>query len=159
MTFSTISALRDDDTNLFSVGSPTPPDTPKGAPAVWWPVTDSGDDSDLPASLPEKPEDGVPTVTCSRCDRTWTLDYELDELHAGNRAVEQFAKDHYRHTCHYPDEVTPWLVACRECPEREQFLAERPARRHARTHARHTRHTVEIAPPDREPEQVGSREN
>jgi len=95
------------------------------------------------------PED-PPTITCSRCDREWRLDYELDDLQAGNRAFERFAMDHHRHTGHYPDGVTPWRIACRQCPEREQFLAERPARRHAQTHARHTRHTVELEAPERE---------
>lgn len=86
----------------------------------------------------------TPTVSCSRCDRQWDLSYELDELHAGNRAVEQFAMDHKRHTGHYPDDVTPWIVECRRCPDREEFLAERPARRFANTHARHTDHSLSV---------------
>lgn len=98
----------------------------------------------------DRPEDveDVPTVACSRCDRQWELSYELDDLHAGNRAFEQFALDHERHTGHYPDDVTPWLVTCRQCPDGEQFLAERPARRWASTHARHTRHDVQLHDPD-----------
>ncbi|WP_144922171.1 hypothetical protein [Halorubrum salsamenti] len=91
---------------------------------------------------------GVPTVSCTRCGREWELDHELDDLHAGNRAVEQFALDHERHTGHYPDDVTPWTVRCQHCPDGEQFLSERPARRWATTHARHTRHTVQLEGPD-----------
>ncbi|MFW5973775.1 MAG: hypothetical protein ACOCPZ_00135 [Natrialbaceae archaeon] len=100
------------------------------------------------------PVERIPTVSCSRCDREWELSYELDELHAGNSALEQFAMDHNRHTGHYPDDVTPWHVECRQCPAREQFLGERPARRFARTHARHTRHPVELRPPEADPECV-----
>jgi len=92
--------------------------------------------------------DDAPTVSCSRCDRRWRLDYELDDLRAGNRALEQFALDHERHTGHYPDDVTPWVVRCDRCPAGERFLAERPARRWARTHARHTRHEVAIRDPE-----------
>ena len=91
-----------------------------------------------------------PTVTCSRCDRSWDLAYELDELQVGNRAAEQFALDHHRHTGHYPDGVSPWVADCRQCPETEQFLAERPAERFARTHARHTNHDVALRSPDDE---------
>ena len=105
-------------------------------------------DGEFPPPDEGEPVETTPTVSCSRCGSEWDLAYELDELHAGNRAVEQFAMDHHRHTGHYPDDVTPWLVACRECPEREQFLAERPARRFARTHARHTSHTVEVDDPE-----------
>ena len=91
------------------------------------------------------PDDvGLPTVSCTRCDREWTLDHELDHLHAGNRAVEQFALDHERHTGHFPDDVTPWIVRCQRCPDGDQFLSERPARRWATAHARHTRHTVRL---------------
>lgn len=97
-------------------------------------------------SIPD-PE-GTPTVTCSRCDSEWDLSYELDDLKEGNRALERFAMDHHRHTGHFPDDVTPWLVACRNCPESEQFLAERPAQRFAETHARHTTHAVELEPPE-----------
>jgi len=88
--------------------------------------------------------DDVPVVTCSRCDQAWTLAFELDVLCAGNQAVEQFALDHMRHTGHYPDDVTPWVATCRRCPDGEAFLAERPARRWATTHARHTRHEVGV---------------
>lgn len=90
---------------------------------------------------------GVPTVSCTRCGREWDLDYELDDLGAGNRAVVQFALDHERHTGHYPDDVTPWIVRCQRCPDGEQFLSERPARRWAATHARHTRHAVRVEAP------------
>jgi hypothetical protein len=96
----------------------------------------------------------TPTVSCSRCGREWDLSYELDELHAGNRAVEQFAMDHHRHTGHYPDDIASWLVECRQCPAGEQFLAERPARRFASTHARHTRHTVAVTSPDGDSETI-----
>jgi len=97
---------------------------------------------------PSADADGVPTVSCSRCGREWDLSYELDDLRAGNRAVEQFALDHERHTGHYPDDVTPWVVDCRRCPDGDRFLAERPARRWARTHARHTGHEVRVQDPD-----------
>ncbi|MFB6252343.1 MAG: hypothetical protein ABEI27_11790 [Halobellus sp.] len=98
----------------------------------------------------EPPESGAPTVSCSRCNREWDLDFEFEELYAGNRAVEQFALDHERHTGHFPDDVTPWIVDCRECPDGDQYLEERPARRWAKTHARHTDHTVEFHPPTEE---------
>ncbi|MDQ2053987.1 MULTISPECIES: hypothetical protein [Halobellus] len=98
----------------------------------------------------DAPEDGVPTVSCSRCNREWDLHYELDELYAGNRAVEQFALDHERHTGHFPDDVTPWVVDCRQCPDGDRYLEERPARRWAETHARHTGHTVELQSPTEE---------
>jgi hypothetical protein len=91
--------------------------------------------------------DSVPTVACSRCGREWDLAYELDELHAGNQAVEQFAMDHERHTGHFPDDVTPWIADCRQCPDGDEYLSERPARRWAETHARHTRHEVALRPP------------
>ncbi|SDN03113.1 hypothetical protein SAMN04487949_3231 [Halogranum gelatinilyticum] len=98
--------------------------------------TDSGDETTS--------EGNTPTVTCRRCDREWELNYELDELRAGNRAFEQFALDHLRHTGHFPDDVTPWTADCQQCPSGDQFLAERPARRWAETHARHTRHSVVV---------------
>ncbi len=102
-------------------------------------------------------EQNAPVVTCSRCDREWELSYELDELHAGNRAVEQFAMDHHRHTGHYPDDVSPWVVQCVHCPMGEEFLAERPARRFANTHARHTTHSLELqGPEEAEPETISS---
>ena len=90
----------------------------------------------------------VPTARCSRCDRKWDLEYELGELCAGNAALEQFALDHQRHTGHFPDDVTPWQATCRQCPDREAFLRERPARRWAETHARHTTHGVTLRDPD-----------
>ncbi|ACM58893.1 hypothetical protein Hlac_3376 (plasmid) [Halorubrum lacusprofundi ATCC 49239] len=43
--------------------------------------------------------------------------------------------------------VSPWIVRCQRCPDGEQFLSERPARRWAETHARHTRHAVRIEAP------------
>lgn len=97
--------------------------------------------------LPPEGPDLAPTVTCSTCDREWDLSYELDDLHAGNRAIEQFALDHYRHTGHYPDDVSPWRVSCEDCPAEEQYLEERPARRFGETHARHTRHSLVLHGP------------
>lgn len=97
----------------------------------------------------EAPGD-TPTLTCSRCNHSWDLSHELEELQAGNRAAEQFALDHHRHTGHYPDGVTPWTVSCRRCPEGDRFLAERPATRFARTHTRHTGHAVDLRSPDGE---------
>ncbi|MGM0605431.1 MAG: hypothetical protein ACQETB_07135 [Halobacteriota archaeon] len=88
--------------------------------------------------------DDTPTISCSQCGREWDLAYELDDLKLGNQAVEQFALDHKRHTGHYPDDVTPWLATCRRCPDGEEFLSERPARRWARAHARHTGHAVTL---------------
>ena len=93
---------------------------------------------------PPRDVDDTPTVTCSRCNREWDLAFELDDLQVGNQAIEQFALDHKRHTGHFPDEVSPWVVACRQCPDGEEFLAERPARRWAETHARHTKHEVTL---------------
>jgi hypothetical protein len=98
-------------------------------------------------SAPEQVDD-VPTLTCSRCDRSWDLDYELDDLQVGNRAIERFALDHHRHTGHFPDDVTPWIADCRQCPDSDEFLSENPAQRFAETHARHTGHTVEIEAPE-----------
>lgn len=103
---------------------------------------DTGTDS-ADATIEETPE-----VVCSRCGRTWELAYELDDLQAGNRAVEQFAMDHHRHTGHFPDDVTAWRADCQHCPGDEEFLAERPARRWAETHARHTGHTVALTAPE-----------
>jgi hypothetical protein len=102
-------------------------------------------DSDDP---PQSVVDDVPEVACSRCDRTWDLAYELEDLQVGNRALERFALDHRSHTGHFPDDVTPWLVDCRRCPDEESFLAKAPARRWAETHARHTRHAVDVHPPE-----------
>lgn len=96
------------------------------------------------SNVPDSDINDLPTVTCSRCNLQWDLEYELEDLQAGNRALEQFALDHERHTGHFPDDVTPWRVTCRRCPAEEIFLAERPARRWAETHARHTRHTLAV---------------
>jgi hypothetical protein len=102
-------------------------------------------------SFTDEPESGVPTVACARCGREWDLDFELEDLHAGNRAVVQFALDHERHTGHFPDGITPWIVDCRQCPAGEQYLEERPARRWATVHTRHTDHTVAVhSPTDKE---------
>ena len=102
------------------------------------------DRDDGPDPAPAEEVDDAPTVTCRQCEREWTLTYELDRLQVGNRAFEQFALDHERHTGHFPDGVTPWLADCLRCPAGECFLAERPARRWAETHARHTGHHVEL---------------
>lgn len=88
--------------------------------------------------------DDAPTVSCERCDREWTLEYELEELRVGNQAVEQFALDHRRHTGHFPDSVSTWLADCRLCPEASEHLNESAARRWAEIHARHTRHAVAL---------------
>lgn len=118
-------------------------------------VPRSPDDTDDIGRTPVEPGDDhavddIPTIYCSRCDRTWELTYELEELYAGNQAFEQFALDHKRHSGHFPDDVTPWLVTCQACPDGEEFLDERPARRWAETHARHARHRVQLqhAPSD-----------
>lgn len=108
------------------------------------------DDTTERESPPGGRIDDTPTVSCSRCGRTWDLEYELEDLQVGNQALEQFALDHHRHTGHFPDDVTPWLVTCRRCPDDDVFLSERQARRWAETHARHTTHTVAITPPDAE---------
>lgn len=125
---------------------PAFPDEDSEVPDVL-PERDPADPSGGPFTDPDAVDD-VPTVSCTRCDREWDLAYELDELSAGNRAIEQFAMDHERHTGHYPDGVTPWIVDCRTCPEGNRFLAERPARRFARTHARHTGHAVSLSKSD-----------
>ena len=116
-------------------------------------MDDPADTADGPASLPDDIDD-TPTVTCSRCDRSWDLEYELEDLQVGNRALERFALDHRRHTGHYPDDVTPWVVSCRNCPDEERFLSEEPARRWAQTHVRHTRHCVAIESPLEEPVEI-----
>ena len=108
-----------------------------------WNVSTPPDDPEPPdASIDADAADNTPTVTCSQCDRTWELEYELDALYAGNQAFEQFALDHKRHTGHFPDDVTPWIADCERCPATEQYLDEEPARRWAETHARHTSHPV-----------------
>jgi hypothetical protein len=109
-----------------------------------------GYDSESDEALPPVEVDDLPTVTCSQCDREWDLEYELDELRVGNQALERFALDHHRHTGHFPDEITPWVVACRQCPDGDEFLEERAARRWAETHARHTRHSVTLRHADEE---------
>ena len=88
--------------------------------------------------------DDTPTVACSRCDAEWDLEYELETLRVGNRAIERFALDHKRHAGHFPDEVQPWTAVCETCSDGDEFLTERPARRWAKTHARHTGHPVSI---------------
>lgn len=104
---------------------PTPPDDTNREPTV-----DAVDDT--------------PTISCSRCDRTWELTYELETLYAGNQAFEQFALDHKRHTGHFPDDISPWIVDCQQCRDEDAYLDERPAKRWAETHARHTDHPVHI---------------
>ena len=103
---------------------------------------------------PDDTLENPPTVSCARCDRTWELAYELDELQVGNRSIEQFALDHRRHTGHFPDEIQPWLVDCGQCPAEETFLSETPARRWAQTHSRHTTHAVELSHHSIETEQI-----
>jgi len=110
------------------VGVPTPPD-----------------DTDRTPPALDEPVDDTPTISCSRCDRTWELTYELETLYAGNQAFEQFALDHKRHTGHFPDDVSPWIVDCEQCPDTDAYLDERPARRWAETHARHTSHPVRLS--------------
>lgn len=105
-------------------------------------MTDEGGGPREP--FPDEGIDDAPVVSCSRCEREWELTYELDDLRVGNQAIQQFALDHERHTGHFPDDVTPWVVTCRRCPAGEAFLSERPARRWAETHARHTRHVVAL---------------
>lgn len=96
------------------------------------------------APVAARVSENAPTVSCERCGRQWDLSYELDELMAGNQAVEQFALDHERHTGHYPDGVSTWRATCRRCPDGVERLSENAARRWARTHARHTRHDVTL---------------
>lgn len=117
------------------------------------PDPDDQPDPDDRSDLDDQPDpddrldpeiDDLPTVTCSRCDREWDLGHELDELQVGNQALEQFALDHERHTGHFPDGVETFRADCRECPEVVQRLSEDAARRWAETHARHTRHSVDV---------------
>ena len=110
------------------------------------------DDFDTDSDRPDAPDtpdadeiDDMPTVSCTRCGREWDLAYELDELVAGNQAVEQFALDHKRHTGHFPDDAATWLARCRHCPEGVERLSRNAARRWAETHARHTRHSVAVS--------------
>jgi len=111
-----------------------------------WGVSDQSDGGGIDPS----DVDDTPTVTCSRCEDEWDLGYELDTLRVGNRAVERFALDHKRHAGHFPDDVGPWTVACERCPDGDEFLTERPARRWAETHARHTGHDVLLTHTDGE---------
>ncbi|WP_101297958.1 hypothetical protein [Halegenticoccus soli] len=104
---------------------------------------DDETDSD-PFPPPNGEIDDTPIVSCTTCGREWDVSYELDELGVGNQALEQFALDHKRHTGHYPDDVTTWRADCLRCPEEVERLSGDAARRWARTHARHTRHAVEI---------------
>ncbi|MFB6108473.1 MAG: hypothetical protein ABEJ82_06500 [Haloplanus sp.] len=99
------------------------------------PIDATGDDAEV---------DDLPTVSCERCGREWTLSYELDELRVGNQALEQFALDHERHTGHFPDGVATWRARCRHCPDGVDRLSAEAARRWAKTHARHTRHDVAV---------------
>ncbi|MFW5900821.1 MAG: hypothetical protein ACOCTH_03530 [Halodesulfurarchaeum sp.] len=101
--------------------------------------------------------DDVPTVSCEQCGREWDLTYELEDLAVGNQALEQFALDHQRHTGHFPDGVSTWRAECRQCPETVQRLEKRSARRWARTHARHTTHSVAIKHAGEENSIVGDR--
>lgn len=96
------------------------------------------------AGPPDAPIDDAPTVSCSRCDQEWSLEFELSDLGVGNQAAEQFALDHQRHTGHFPDDVRPWRATCRRCPETVERLGEQAARRWAAIHHRHTRHAVEL---------------
>ncbi len=109
---------------------------------------DLRDDSDLNPDTDRSPADAeindTPTVSCARCDREWDLGYELDDLGVGNQAVEQFALDHQRHTGHFPDGIATWRAACRNCPETVERLSKTAVRRWAETHARHTRHSIEL---------------
>lgn len=107
------------------------------------PVTDSTDDPGDDV-LDADTVDDVPTVSCARCGREWDLSYELDDMRVGNQALEQFALDHRRHTGHFPDDVATWRAECRNCPEGAERLAEDATYRWAETHARHTRHSVDV---------------
>ncbi|MFC6823820.1 hypothetical protein [Halopelagius fulvigenes] len=104
-------------------------------------MSDNPDD-DFDARASPEDVDDAPTVSCTICDREWSLAYELDEMQVGNQSFEQFALDHMRHTGHFPDDVRPWVADCQNCREGEEFLSEGPARRWSKTHARHTRHSV-----------------
>lgn len=101
------------------------------------------DHTDDPTPTGDGFED-APTITCQRCDRSWDLSQEFEELGVGNHAVEQFALDHKRHTGHFPDGVETWRAACRNCPEAAERLSKDAATRWSETHARHTRHRVEL---------------
>ncbi|MFC7072962.1 hypothetical protein ACFQJ7_13185 [Halovenus rubra] len=111
------------------------------------------DGSPLETDLPDEAKP-APTVSCSVCDEEWELSYELTELHAGNRAIEQFALDHCRHTGHYPDDIAPWTVSCEDCQAEERYLEQRPAKRFGKTHVRHTGHSVSVDSPTQETHQI-----
>jgi ribosomal protein L37E len=104
-------------------------------------MTRDGDDGQGVPHHPEDVDDTV-TVSCERCGREWDVGREMEAV--GNRALEQFALDHRRHTGHFPDSVETWRADCRRCPEESAHLGERAARRWAETHARHTRHAVTV---------------
>ncbi|MDG5778266.1 hypothetical protein VB773_14980 [Haloarculaceae archaeon H-GB2-1] len=114
------------------------------------PERNPDDSGSEPGTATAEEVDDVPTISCARCDQEWTLSYELDELMVGNQAVEQFALDHKRHTGHFPDDVQTWQATCRQCPEKIDRLSETAVTRWAETHARHTRHRVEIRHADAE---------
>ena len=120
--------------------------TLKGARLLPEGVSERNDDADAPEHDDEVGDevDDMPRISCSRCGQEWDLGYELDELRVGNQAVEQFALDHRRHTGHFPDDISTWLADCLQCPEETERLHEDAARRWGQTHARHTRHSVEI---------------
>ena len=103
-------------------------------------MTDVDDDT----SQISRDVDDVTRVSCERCNRTWTLEYELEDMALGNQALEQFALDHHRHTGHFPDDISTWQATCRQCPESVERLEERGARRWAEIHARHTTHAVDL---------------
>lgn len=104
-------------------------------------MSDPFDGIDDPADIDEF---DAPTVNCTRCDCKWDLTQEFEELGVGNHAIEQFALDHKRHTGHFPDDITTWHATCRHCPEEVERLAQDATARWAETHARHTRHSIEI---------------
>lgn len=114
--------------------------------------------SDDEGTDPDEAPRNVPTVSCARCDDEWTLEYELDELTVGNRALEAFALDHHQHTGHFPDDVTPWMADCERCPESVRRLEEAGVTRWAETHARHTGHRVRVDHASREEPTVVERE-
>lgn len=112
-------------------------------------TSNSGDEPETGVPTDPADVDDIPTISCERCGREWDLGFELDALSVGNQAVEQFALDHHRHTGHFPDGVSTWQADCQQCPERSEHLLENAATRWARTHARHTRHSVELQHADR----------
>lgn len=111
-------------------------------------MPDPNENEDGPGFSPTRHDDidDTPTVSCTRCNSEWDLSYELDELSVGNQALEQFALDHMQHTGHFPDDVETWRADCLQCPDGVERLSEHGVRRWGETHARHTRHRVEILP-------------